>query len=488
MNRITHLLSTAAASAVLLVLLSGTLVLAQPDRSKAPGATGPAPSLRVPPTTKFTLKNGLPVHFVSKPGLPLIQLQLVVRSGTVSDPVGAEGLAVLTANLMREAAGDRTNQQFNEEIEFLGVGLSVSSWFERSNVSLYGPVRQLDPALKLMSDLVTKPRLDQADFDRLKKRALAQLISQRDQPGYIANVAYARRLFGETHVYGRPEGGTVSSVSKLTLEQVKAYWQQHYVPTNAYLVVVGEITEAALKQQLEATLGGWQGGAAPAASPVAEVKAPKGRTIYLIDRPGSAQSEVRVGHLGLARTTPDYHAVQVMNTLLGASFTSRLNSNLREKNGYAYGAGSQYWYRTKPGPFVASAAVETSVTDKAVREFLNELKGIRTISAAELDKTRNYLALSYPADFEGVGAISGQVADRVFYGLPDDSFERFIPTVLGVDASAVAKAAQSHVRPDDLIIVVVGDAAKIEASLRAQKYGTIVKLSIADVLGPPPAQ
>jgi predicted Zn-dependent peptidase len=484
MKRISQVLSKSATVAACLVLLSGSLALAQPDRAKAPAATGPAPSLRVPATTRFTLKNGLPVHFVSKPGLPLIQLQLVVRSGTTSDPAGAEGLAVITANLMREAAGARTNQQFNEEIEFLGVNLSINAGIERSTVSLYGPVRQLEPALKLMNDLVVSPRLDQADFDRLKKRALAQQLSQRDQPGYIAEVAFAQRLFGAMHAYGRPAGGTVSSLSGLNLDQAKSFWKQHYVPANAYLVVVGEITEAALKQQLEATLGNWQGATAPVASQVAEVKAPKGRTIFLVDRPGSAQSEVRVGHLGLARTTPDYHAVQVMNTLLGASFTSRLNSNLREKNGYAYGASSGYRYRTKPGPFVAASAVETSVTDKAVREFLNELKGIRTISAAELDKTRNYIALSYPSDFEGVGGIGAQVADRVFYGLPDDSFDRFIPSVLGVDAKAIAKAAQSYVHPDDLVIVVVGDAAKIEAGLRAQKYGNVVKVSIADVLGP----
>ncbi len=482
MKAYTYLLTGVIAAALI-----AAPAAAQPKRDTKPGPTGPAPTLTVPAVKRLALANGLPVYYISKPELPLAQVTLVLRSGAIADPAGDEGLAAFTAALMREAAGDRDVKAFADAVEFLGINLSSGASTELSSVVLSTPLRQLTPGLALMADLVTRPRFDASDFERLKKRQLTQLISQRDQPGPIASVAFAKQLFGATHPYGRPTQGLYGTVSGFTLDKVKAYWKQHYTPANAYVIIAGQLTEAEALRQLEASLGKWTGGAAPAPVAIAPAKAPKGRTIYLVDRPGSAQSQVLVGHVGLSRTTPDYHAAEVVNTLLGASFTSRLNSNLREKNGYSYGARSAFQYRLQPGPFVAQSAVETSVTDKAVREFLNELKAIRTITPAELDKTRNYVALSYPADFEGVGGISAQVSSRIFYGLPDDSFDSFIPTVLGVTPQQAAAAAK-RIDPDNLIIVIVGDAAKIEGPLKAQKFGQLVKLSIADVLGPPPAQ
>lgn len=413
-----------------------------------------------------------------------MQFTLVIRSGSTAEAVGEEGIARFTAQLMREAAGSYNSVQFSDEIAYLGVTLNAGAGLEQTSLSLYGPSRQAEPGLRLFADLLLRPAFAEADFTRLQKRTLTQLLQNRDQPGYIADVAFGKQIFGVAHPYGRPQLGTDASVKAFTVDKVRAFWQKHFVPSNAFLVVVGNADQADLQRWLTEAFVSWKATAAPAAVTVPAVKAPKGRTIYLVDRPGAAQSEVRIGHLGVARSTPDYYSLQTVNTLLGGSFTSRLNTNLREKNGYSYGAGSRFGFYMSQGPFVARSAVETSVTDKAVREFMNELTGIKTFTPAELDKVKNYVALGYPSDFSGVGGVAAQVADRLMYNLPADYFQTFIPNILKIDAATATKAATKYIDPNNLYIVVVGDAAKIEAGLTALKLGKVVKVGIDDVLGP----
>jgi predicted Zn-dependent peptidase len=213
----------------------------------------------------------------------------------------------------------------------------------------------------------------------------------------------------------------------------------------------------------------------------------KGREIVLVDKPGAAQTEIRIGRIGAARLTPDYFPLIVLNTVLGGSFTSRLNTNLREQHGYSYGAGSRFDLRPLPGSFLASAAVQTAVTDSALAEFMNELRGIREpVPADELERSRNYVALGYPGDFQTVGQLAAQLGELVIYGLPDDTFNTYIGRILAVSQRDVQNVARKYIDPENLAIILVGDRKQIEAGVTGLNLGPIRHLTIEDVLGKPP--
>jgi predicted Zn-dependent peptidase len=239
---------------------------------------------------------------------------------------------------------------------------------------------------------------------------------------------------------------------------------------------------------LNAAFGGWKAGAVPPAAPFATPQQ-RGRRIVIIDKPGAAQSEIRIGRVGVPRVTPEYHAIVVMNTLLGASFTSRLNQNLREEHGYTYGAGSSFAFGLQAGPFTAASGVQTAVTDKALAEFMKELRGIRVpASEEEVTRARNYVAYGYPSDFQSVADLAAKLADLIVYGLPDDTFNTTIPALLAVSAADVARAAQETIDPDNLLVVIVGDRAAIESGVRALKLGDVSVLTVSDILGPAPSK
>jgi predicted Zn-dependent peptidase len=271
----------------------------------------------------------------------------------------------------------------------------------------------------------------------------------------------------------------------LTINDLKTFHSAYVAPELAYMVVVGQIDKAALQKQLETAFANWKPGKSKIQT-ITDAQPTKGRTIYLIDKPGLAQTEIRVGCVGVKRSNPDYYAITVMNTILGGSFTSRLNNNLREQKGYTYGAFSRFGMFLSKGSFTVSTSVQTEVTDKALTEIMKELTNIITISDDDLNKAKNYVALSYPSDFEGVQNMAAMIDDKVFYGLPDSYFNDYTKNILAVTMDDVKRAAQNYVQPENMVIVLVGDRSKIEAGVKALKLGKIINLKREDVLGKMP--
>lgn len=456
-----------------------------PDRTKPP-ALGPTPSVKINQVQKFTLKNGLLVVVYEKHEVPIVQMNLVVKSGSVNESVNKLGLAGLTANMMDEGAAGKSSLELSDAIDFLGTTIGVSGGLHTSGVAMRSTVSKLDESLKLFADVLLRPDFPQKELERLQKQYLTSLLQAYDQPRAIASAAIGQIVFGKEHTYGRSSIGSEQTIKSFTTDDLKNFYSTYYLPNNSYLIIVGDINAQGIIAKLESTIGSWENKDVPSVT-VPNGKQVSGRKIYLIDKAEAAQSVIRICRVGTDRMTEDYFPLMVMNTILGGSFTSRLNNNLREVHGYAYGAGSGFSFRPSAGPFTASSDVQTDATDKALNEFMKELNGIsKPITDEELDKAKNYIALGYPENFSSVASIAGQLAEMVQYNLPDSYFNDFIGKVLAVKKEDVHRVAKKYVDTDDLAIIIVGDKTKIEKGLKDTKVGKIINMVPADVLGPMP--
>lgn len=455
-----------------------------PDRSRPP-ALAPTPQLDLPSIQKRSLSNGLAVWLIESHEVPIAQLNVVVRAGGGDDPAGKFGTASLTSAMLDEGAGTRTALELADAVEFLGASLVTGSSFDSSAVRLNVPVERLGDALPLLADVTMRPRFPATELDRLRQERLTALLQARDDPASIAPMAFSRIVFGQMHRYGTGLVGTAASLETLTVGDLSAFHAAHYQPANAVLVVVGDVRPEGVLPELEKHFGSWKAGAPARRTNVATAPQLSGRQIYIVDKPEAEQSQIRIGGVGVPRSTPDYFPLLVLNTILGGSFTSRLNQNLREVHGYAYGASSGFDMRLAAGPFVAAAGVQTDKTAEAVREFLHELTRIaEPVPAAEIDKAKNYVALGFPAEFESSGDLSRRLEELIVYQLPDDHFERYIANVQAVTAGALQRAAMTYIQPSRFAVVVVGDRKTIEPGIRALNLGPVRIMSVDEVLGP----
>ena len=476
----------AAALLLVCLFLTGSLdAQVRPDRSKPP-VLAPPPQLNLPSIDRRALRNGVAVWVVEAHEVPIVQVSLVVRAGANDDPAGRFGAASLTAAMLDEGAGGRSALQIADAVEFLGAALTTTSGFDASAVRLNVPVQQLDEGLAVMADVSLRPTFPAADLERLRQERLTALLQARDDAASIAGMAFSRIVFGRGHRYGTGAIGTEATVKTLSAGDLKAFHAAHYQPSNVTFIVVGDVTADAVVPRLEQRFGGWQSAAAPG-KPAQVPAAPQltGRQTYIVDKPDAEQSQIRIGWVGVPRSSPDYFPLLVLNTVLGGSFTSRLNQNLREEHGYSYGASSFFDMRLSAGPFVAAAGVQTDKTADALREFFAELEGIRTpIGAEELAKAKNFVALGFPAEFETSTDLSRRLEELVVYRLPDDYFERYVPNVLAVTAAAVQQAADRYIQPSRFAVVVVGDRTSIEAGIRALNLGPVQVMTVDQALAP----
>jgi zinc protease len=456
-----------------------------PDRT-APPQLGPPPSLRLPPIERRMLSNGLPVWVVEQHKVPVVAVTLLVRSGSSADPAGRFGVATLTAAMLDEGAGSRSSLEIADEIDYLGASLSTGSSFDASVVRLQVPVARLQAALPIMADVALRPVFPDKDLERLRQERLTTLLQARNNPSTLVSIAFPRIVYGSAHRYGTAAFGTAESVRALTTAELRAFHAEHYRPDNAALIVAGDVTASRVLPQLESALGGWRPDKSAAVAPVLPDPAPlKARQVFLVDTPGAAQSQIRIGSVGVSRSTPDYFALEVLNTILGGSFSSRLNQNLREQHGYTYGAGSSFDMRRSAGPFFAAASVQTDKTAEALREFFNELNGIlKPPPPDEVERARNLIALGFPSQFETTGDLSRRLEELFVYDLPPDYFSTYVQRIQAVRPEDVQRAAQKYIRPDRLAAVIVGDASNVRASIEALKLGTVTMMTVADVLGP----
>jgi zinc protease len=480
------LVAVAAALSPVALSAQGTLPQAA---SPTPPVLAAPKALTLPAMVERTLPNGLRLVIVEQHELPLVDVALVVRTGSEADPAGKAGLATLTANLLDEGAGSRDALGIAEEVGYLAVSLSTSAGLERSTVSLHSTKATLDSGMALMADVVLRPTFPAKEFTRLQNERLTGLLQEQDRGPSMASRAFAALVYGEVHPYGRSTAGTKEEAEAITLTDVQTFWRSWYRPNNATLIIVGDLTVAEAEALARRTFGGWERAALPAVAaaprPVSRTANGTGAptTIYVVDKPRAPQTSFRIGNVGAPRSTADYYSLLVLNTALGGSFTSRLNSTLREKKGYTYGAGSNFSMMRDAGPFVASAEVVAAKTDSALIEFMRELKEIRQpMPADELDKAKRYLQLGYADRFESTSDIAAQIAALIPTGLPLSTLGAFNAGVGKVTAADVQRAATRYIDPSQFVIVVAGDRATIEPALRATG---VAPVEVRDMRGRP---
>ncbi|MEO8648458.1 MAG: pitrilysin family protein [Acidobacteriota bacterium] len=439
---------------------------------------GPNPKLALPPIEKAKLANGLEVWMVQQHELPIVSMNLVLRSGSSNEPDNRTGLASVTTSLLNDGTASRSASEIVNQLQSIGASVNANSGWDSTNVSMQTLTRNLDQALDIYSDIIQHPAFPANELESRRGRSLVGLRQQRSNPGAISNVVYNKVLYKD-HPYGRET--TEATIKAITRDDIVNYYNSTFRPNNGVLIVVGDIDKTALKAKLEKAFASWKPGDVTTASlPAADTL---GKTaIYLVDRPNAAQSVVSIGQVGIDRANPDYFPVVVMNSILGGGITSRISMNLREEKGYTYGANSGWNFRKGAGPFSAGGNIQTAVTKEAVFEFMKELNGIRgsiPVTQRELDYNKQALIRRYPAAFETVGQVSAQLSNLVVYGLPDSYFNDYIAKVNAVTLDDVNRVAKKYLDPEKMAIVIVGDRKVVEPGLKELGY----PINILDVDG-----
>ncbi len=434
-------------------------------RREMPPPLAPRP-LNLPEPFEATLANGLQLTFIEDRRLPLISFRLAFRSGDANDPVELPGLSDMLSHLLTEGTESRTSRQLAEETERLGATLSVGSSSDFTTVAASGLSGFAEEILELVADVTLRASFPQNEVDLARENTKQMLIQQRAQPNFLASERMAQVMFG-SHPYSRVSP-TEEMLDRLRRDDLVAFRQTTFIPNNASLVVIGDFDQEALISQIEQLFGEWQ--PAKAATPVFPAPpARTRRTIYLVDRPGSAQSNIIIANEGLVRTSEDYFPILLMHTILGANASSRLFMNLREHKGYTYGAYSNLDARRLAGTFRASAEVRTAVTGDSLHEFFYELNRIRdeAVSEEEISNAKSYLTGVFPIRIETQDGLIDQIVNIKMFGLSDDYLKTYRDNVSAVTIEGIQRVAQKYVKPDVAAIVIVGDGADVAKQVRS---------------------
>jgi zinc protease len=428
---------------------------------------GPDPKFTLPAIEKTTLSNGLAVWLVKKNRLPIVAMDLVINGGGSLDPNDRAGTASLTASMLNQGTKTRSALEIANGLQAIGANVNPGASWDASGVSMRTITKNLDKALDYFADVLKNPSFPITEFNQLRGRIMGGFRQRRQSNTAVAGVVYDKVLYGG-QAYGRQLGGDEKSVQAISRDDLAKFYESYYRPNNATLIVVGDVTLESIKPKLEAAFDDWKsGGVTPTTLAEQRMMAKPG--IYIVDKPGSAQSSVTIGQVGIDRSNPDYYAVQVMNSILGGGGTARLFMNLREDKGYTYGAYSRFTPRRAAGPFAASGEIQTISTKEAVQEFLKELNGIRgsrPVTQQELEVNKQSFIRRFPSQFETTGGISAQLGNLVTYGLPDSYFNDYISKINAVTIDDVNRVANKYLDPSKMAIVIVGDRKVIEPGLK----------------------
>jgi len=432
-----------------------------------PPAAGPEPTFHPPVARRARLGNGLAVLVIENHTLPIAALELVVPgAGTAADPPHKRGLAAFTADLLDEGAGGMSALALADAEGRLGASIQSYVEADAARLSISALSRTLEPTLELVGKLVTQPAFAPADLARVKGDRLTALAQRRDRPPEVAALVLGEALYGVDSAYGHPAAGVRDDVAALTVADVQAFHREHWNPAVMTLVIAGDVDPAAVIARLEAGLGSWRPqGTRPAAPPPA---APANHArLLLVDRPGAAQSDVRLGRIGPARNDPRYFAFEVLRGVFGNGFTARITQRLREQLGIIYHAYADMSWRLAPGPFVVSTAIVTAKTATGISEILKILDDLasRDVPAAELDKAKQNLVRALPEQFGTNAATAAAFVELALHKLPDDWYAGFAAGVQQVTARDVKAAAQAMLPSSSIAIAIVGDLAKIRPEL-----------------------
>lgn len=443
------------------------------DRSHAPAPTA-VREFHFPRIERGSLANGLTVISAKHSELPVVTLLIVAHAGAEHDERATSGLAQLTARALEAGTKSRSADRVAWEFELLGAELEIAVLWDCALLSVTVPAGKVEPALALLAEVITSPAFTDAEIERLRDEQLSELEQRRADPRLLAGDMASRFLFAPDVPYARPIPGTRASVRHLTAEHVRAFYEQHWSAGNAAVIAVGNAAHHEVERLAARHLQEW-GSRAPAPADF-DVAAVVDRTqVFIVHREGSVQSEIRVGHVGLARSTPDYFPLAIANGVLGGVFTSRLNLNLREKHGFTYGVRSGFGFRKQPGPFLIQTAVATDVTAKALHELLAETRRLVQDGATEEEvvATREYLAGVMPLEMQTTEQMAHRIADIFVYGLANDYLPQHRAALLGVTREDANQAARTHINSDQFAITIIGDATAIESEIAALDVGPI---------------
>ncbi|MEC5215958.1 zinc protease [Actimicrobium sp. GrIS 1.19] len=444
----------------------------EPWRRKVPKGE-PLKAFALPEGSRFKLANGLTVIHNFNPALPLVAAELVVRSGSDANPLDKPGLASFTAQMLEEGTTSRSAPQIADELAQLGAFMGATSSADASTVSALSLKANFGKTLDLLADVTLRPSFPVEEVERSRSSRLGELSQEHENAPAVAVRIERLALYGKQHPYGTVELGTEAAIKGTAKADLDAFWKQHYVPANAALVVSGDITLEDLKALAETRFGAWkgEGGKAVSFGPAQ----PTAAKVVLVDKPDAPQTAIRVATIGVARDSPDFAALQVMNAALGGLFTSRINSNLREDKGYTYGTKSAFEYHRMPGPFAVAGSIRTDVTGPAVAEIFKEVRGMiaRPMATGELANARNSQILSLPGRFENNQSISASLANIYIYDLGLDYYTGLPKRFAAVTGAQTQAVAAKYLKPDNLIVIGVGDKAKILPQLEKLKLGPV---------------
>jgi zinc protease len=459
--------------------LTAAAVMASPLTAQvttAP-ALGPAPKLSVPVVQTASLPNGLTIQVARNAEVPLVEARLIINGGARLRGT-VPGLATFTAGLLTEGAGGMSAFKLAEEIDFIGASLRASAGWENVTLSMSVPKRSVDRGLTLMVQVLLSPTFARSDVERERSLRLAGLISAKDSPRAVASTVFYRNLFPESHPYHMSLTGDSASVAAFDSAAVRTWWKSAADPRRTTLVLTGDVTLEEALSWAAKHFSGWQAPAAIVGAPLArDVAGPSQwpARVILVDKPEAAQSVIMIGGPGMSRTDPDYPAVAVMNTILGGSFSSRLNDLLREQLGYTYGAGSNFSFAPVAGPFMISSDVRTDVTDSSLAVIFREINAMRTqgVTDAELARARNYLVLGSLSDYETAGQIAGAMSNALLFHIPLATVPTELARINAVTAADVQRMARLRLDPSQMTVVVVGDLARIRAGIEKLGLGRV---------------
>lgn len=439
-----------------------------------PPQPGPIRPYEFPPVVDERLGNGMAVRVVRKRPFGLVTAMIVLRAGEASVPAGREGLAVLAGDALEGGTTRLSSTQLARRLEDIGACFGAATGWDSTTVAVSCLADNLVDAMPLLAEMVRSPAFAEAEFDRYKAQRLATAAHRGMDPASLAADFHARCVYGSGDTYARPLGGTEASLGVLKSYHAREYAAARYGPAQTAVVVVGDVESGEVLQLADRGFGDWSEQFAAPREAVVAGREPL-RSIHVVHRPGSVQSEIRIGHVGVSRFIEDYLPLTVVNLVLGGSFSSRLNLNLRERHGFTYGVRSTFAARRNRGPFVVSTAVENSVTAAAVREILNEIEALRESgpTADEVEAATSYLAGVFPLRMEATGQVASRIAGLIVFGLPVDYYRDYRHNIREVTRDQASAAARRHIRPRELCTVVVGDADTIVPELEDLRIGPV---------------
>lgn len=447
------------------------------DRSKLP-QTGSPPQVVLDDFKRSTLANGLTVMVAERHAIPVIRLRLLLDAGFASDQNSLAGVASLAMNMLDEGTSTRDALQISEQLAFLGAELSTGSNLDVSNVSLSSLTTTLDDSLELFADVALQPSFPETEMNRLKEEQFTRIRQEQTNPRSISRRVFPRLIYGDGHAYSNPltGSGTLDSVRQITLEQLKAFHASWFKPNHATLIVVGDTTLDEIMPKLEKVFAAWQPGDIPGKK-IATIKHHDRSRLYLVDRPASPQSYIFSGHITTPKANPDEIATELMNHIVGGSFTSRINMNLREDKHWSYSARSGFMDARGQRTFFVATGVQTDKTSEAMLEILKELNGIVgavPITAEELDKVQKNRTLSLAGRWETAGSVLATLSQIVEYDLGDDYFQTYANIINSLTIAEVSRIATKLIKPDRLVWIVVGDRSKVEDGLNKLGFGEVI--------------